>query len=86
MNITYTISRYEFIEKSKFLVGFRISDDFENIAYLETVLATAEISGKTQQEVCQLAYENLKPKIQELKEKFALQQGSIEGYQFHPIE
>ena len=86
MNLNYTIARYEFIDKDRFLVAFNICDDHENGAYIETILQTSDISEKTKQEVCQLAYNNLKPKIEELKTKFAELQSSIIGYQFVPTE
>jgi len=49
-------------------------------------LQTSDICEKTKQEVCQLAYDNLKPKIEELKTKFLESQSSIVGYQFVPNE
>jgi len=86
MNITYTIARYEFIDKDRFLVGFNLKDDFENSAYIEHILSSSEISGKTTQEICQLAFTPLKPKIEKLKEDFEKLNSSKIGFQFIPEE
>lgn len=86
MNIIYTIARYEFIDKDRFLVGFNVKDDFENSAYVEHILSSSEISGKTTQEICQLAYSSLKNKIESLKQAFEQNNNSKIGYQFIPEE
>jgi hypothetical protein len=86
MNITYTIARYDFINKDQFLVAFNIKDDFENSAYIETILEPSEISAKNTQEICQLAYDKLKSKIDALKLDFENKNISKIGFQFIPEE
>lgn len=86
MNLTYTIARYEYLTSGKFLVAFNIKDDFENSAYIESELESASVSGKTAQEICQLAYESIKSKIDQLKIDFAAKNNLKVGYQFIPEE
>lgn len=85
MNITYNIARFE---KSSdcFLVAFNICSDNGDSAYIESCLTNEEIKEKTSQEICQLAYEKIKVKIDLLKQKFEKNSVSIVGYQFIPVE
>jgi len=84
MNITYTIARYEYISDGKFLVAFNIKDEFENSAYVESELKSSDISGKSTQEICQLAFNTIKNRIDQIKENFAIKHKSVVGYQFIP--
>lgn len=84
MNITYTIARYEQIQPDEFLVAFNIKDDNDNSAYIESSIPSSEISGKTTQEVCQLAYNNILDKIESIKVDFEKKYVSKIGYQFVP--
>ena len=84
--MTYTIARYESLENDKFLVGFNLADDNENAAYVEALLSTSDIEGKTQEEVCQLAYEAAKDKIDVIKADFEAKNESILGRVFVPTE
>ena len=84
--MTYTIARYESLENDKFLVGFNLADDNENAAYVEALLSTSDIEGKTQEEVCQLAYEAAKDKIDIIKADFEAKNESILGRVFVPTE
>jgi len=84
MNITYTIARYEYISDGKFLVAFNIKDEFENSAYVESELKSSDISGKTAQEICQLAYNSIKTRIEEIKNNFSIKNNLKVGYQFIP--
>ena len=60
----YTIIRYETMQDGNFLVAFNLTDDFGNSAYIEALpLKSSEISGKSAQEICQMAYESIKDKI-----------------------
>ena len=60
MNITYTIARYEQMNKEDFLVAFNVQIEDYEIFYIESVLPLSSINEKTSQQVCQLAYENIK--------------------------
>ena len=84
--MTYTIARYESLENDRFLVGFNLIDDNENSAYVESLLSSADIEGKTQEEVCQLAYESAKDKIDIIKADFEAKNESILGRVFVPTE
>lgn len=84
--MTYTIARYESLENDRFLVGFNLVDDNENSAYVEALLSSANIEGKTQEEVCQLAYEAAKDKIDVIKADFEAKNESILGRVFVPTE
>jgi len=84
--MTYTIARYESLKNDRFLVGFNLVDDNENSAYVEALLSSADIEGKTQEEVCQLAYEVAKDKIDVIKADFEAKNESILGRVFVPTE
>lgn len=84
--MTYTIARYENAKNDQFLVGFNLADDNENAAYVEALLSTSDIEGKTQEEVCQLAYEAAKDKIDVIKADFEAKNESILGRVFVPTE
>ena len=84
--MTYTIARYENLKNDRFLVGFNLFDDNENSAYVESILLSSDIEGKTQEEVCQLAYEAAKGKIDVIKADFAAKNESILGRVFVPTE
>lgn len=84
--MTYTIARYESLKNDRFLVGFNLIDDNENSAYVEALLSSADIEGKTQEEVCQLAYEAAKDKIDIIKADFEAKNESILGRVFVPTE
>lgn len=84
MNLTYTVSRYEQLKPDIFLVAFNITDENDNSAYIESELASAEISGKNANEICQLAYEKIKDQIASIKQDFAAKFNLKIGYQFTP--
>jgi len=83
--MTYTIAKYETLG-DKFVVGFNLSDDNENAAYVESVFLKSLTEGKTQEEVCQLAYDNIKDKIDKIRADFEFKNSSILGRIFVPIE
>ena len=85
-NITYTIARYEQSKPDIFLAAFNMKDENDNSAYIECLLKSSQISGKTTQEVCQLAYKELAPQIQEIKLNFEQKALSKVGYVFIPEE
>jgi len=82
----YTIARYEDMGGDQFLVGFNLGDDNGNSAYVESVLQKSDISGKTQEEICQLAYDNVKTTIDNIKSDFESRQESVLGKVFVPTE
>lgn len=84
MNIVYTIARYEKLSNENFLVAFNVKDDGGDSFYIECLLPLSDISGKTTSEVCQLAYDNLKIKIEETLTRLQQQKASKVGYQFIP--
>lgn len=84
MNIIYTIARYEKISNENFLVAFNIKDESGDSFYIESVILLSDISAKTPNEVCQLAYNNIKSKIEESLLRMQQQKSSKVGYQFIP--
>lgn len=85
--MTYTIGKYEILKNnSSFVVGFNLTDDNENVAYIESILDIADVENKTQEEVCQLAYEKIKEKIKRIELDFIEKNESILGKVFVPIE
>lgn len=82
----YTVARYESLDDNQFLVGFNLSDDNENSAYVESILDLSEINGKTQEEVCQLAYDAAQEQINKFKERFNQNSESVIGRVFVPTE
>ena len=85
--MTYTISKYEILKNnSSFVVGFNLTDENENAAYVESILDIDDIENKTQEEVCQLAYEKIKEKIKRIELDFIEKNESILGKVFVTIE
>lgn len=84
MNITYTIARYDKLSNENFLVAFNVKDEDGDSFYIESPLLLSDISGKTPNEVCQLAYDSIKIKIEETLARMQEQKASKVGYQFIP--
>lgn len=85
MNIRYTIARYENIDNNRFLVAFNVFNDLdENSAYIECILSTDEISGKTKNEICNMAHSKLVNDIKKIKQKFESEKDSLIGFEFIP--
>ena len=84
MNITYTIARYELINEDTFLVAFNVKSESNSSFYIESPLALSETSGKTPTEICQLAYNNIKTKIEEILNRLQQQKDCKVGFQFTP--
>lgn len=82
--MTYTIARYESLEEDRFVVGFNLIDDNENSAYIEALLNKSDIENKTQEEVCQLAYDSVKDKVDKIEADFEAKNESILGRIFVP--
>jgi len=75
------------MQDGNFLVAFNLTDDFGNSAYIEALpLKSSEISGKSAQEICQMAYESIKDKINKIKDNFAKSYNLKVGYEFTPDE
>jgi len=86
MNIQYTIARYE-KTSGYFLVAFNVTNlDNNDSAYVESHLTMDEISEKTSQEICQLAFDKIKIKIDKIKNRFQTSEASFIGYKFLPDE
>jgi hypothetical protein len=84
MNITYTIARYELINDNTFLVAFNVKSESNSSFYIESPLTLSETSGKTPTEICQLAYDNIKIKIEEILNRLQQQKDCKVGFQFIP--
>jgi hypothetical protein len=84
MNIIYTIARYELINENTFLVAFNVKSESNSSFYIESPLALSETSGKTATEICQLAYNNIKTKIEEILNRLQQQKDCKVGFQFIP--
>ena len=85
MNITYKIARYEQINKEDFLVPFNVQIEDYEIFYIESILPLSSISEKTSQQVCQLAYENIKDKISIVVDRLKSQPQIKIGSEFKPV-
>lgn len=86
MNLKYTIARYEHLDKETFLIAFNIEDDNGNCSYIESKIPSSEVSGKNPKQICQLAYDNVRDQIQEIKRNFEQKNSLRIGYQFFPDE
>jgi|LakMenEpi03Aug12_release.lakeMendotaPanAssembly.Ray.scaffolds.fasta_scaffold79292_6 hypothetical protein len=84
MNITYTIARYELINDNTFLVAFNVKSESNSSFYIESPLTLSETSGKTATEICQLAYDKIKTKIEEILNRLQQQKDCKVGFQFIP--
>jgi hypothetical protein len=88
-NLEYKIYRHELypIENpNSTVVGFLITDNETNkTAVLETNVSIAECNGKTPEEVCQIAFEQLKDKIERIKQDFQKNRESVIGKVFLPL-
>ena len=84
MNITYTIARYELINDNTFLVAFNVKSESNSSFYIESPLTLSETSGKTAPEICQLAYDKIKTKIEEILNRLQQQKDCKVGFQFIP--
>jgi len=85
MNSTYKIARYEQVNNENFLVAFNVQADDCPTFYIESVLPLNLINGKTSQEVCQLAYENIKDNISNIINRLKLQSQIKVGSEFTPL-
>jgi hypothetical protein len=85
MNLIYKIARYEQVNNENFLVAFNVQADDCPIFYIESVLPLNLINGKTSQEVCQLAYENIKDNISNIVNRLKLQSQIKVGSEFTPL-
>lgn len=84
MNIIYTIARYDKLSNETFLVAFNVKDQDGLSFYIESPLPLSEISGKTPNEICQLAYNNIKSKIDDTIARMQQEKSSKIGFQFIP--
>lgn len=84
MNIIYTIARYDKLSNETFLVAFNVKDQDGLSFYIESPLPLNEISGKTPNEICQLAYNNIKSKIDDTIARMQQEKSSKIGFQFIP--
>jgi hypothetical protein len=88
-NIEYKIQRYELYppdESTSFVVGFKISDKLNNnrSGYIEALVSLEEASGKTSNEICQLAYNKIKTEIDNLVNDLVSKRNNLIGYTFIP--
>ena len=87
-NIEYTISRYELHPPDRptcISVGFLAKDlTTGNTGTLETLVSLSDTNGKTQSEVCNLAFSNLTTENQNLLDYFQQKRESVVGSVFIP--
>jgi len=87
-NIEYTISRYELHPPDRptcIAVGFLAKDlTTGNTGTLETLVSLSDTNGKTQPEVCNLAFSNLTTDNQNLLAYFQTKRESVVGSIFIP--
>ena len=83
-NVTFIIARYERLENNNYVVAFNVKDSYENSTYIESVLTSDEVSGKTQNEICNAAYLKIKDKIDAIKLDFEKKNQFIVGSEFIP--
>ncbi len=87
--IEFKIQRYELyppINSDSYLVGFSIIDKLNNnlSTYVESTVFLTQASGKTIDEICQIAYQNIKPQIDKMVENLKSKRSTIIGYTFLP--
>jgi len=85
MNLIYKIARYEQVNNEDFLVAFNVQADDCPPFYIESVLPLNSVNQKTSQEVCQLAYENIKDNILNTINRLKLQSSIQIGSEFIPL-
>ena len=87
-NIEYTISRYELHPPDRptcISVRFLAKDlTTGNTGTLETLVSLSDTNGKTQSEVCNLAFSNLTTENQNLLDYFQQKRESVVGSVFIP--
>lgn len=87
-NIEYKIQRYELYpldNSTSFVVGFKILDTTNNRSgYIEALIPLDEASGKTTNEICQIAYLKLKSQIDIISSDLIAKRNSLVGYTFIP--
>ncbi len=84
MNTTYTIARYEQLNNVEFLVAFNIKTEDVFVFYIESILPLSLINMKTPEEVCQLAFTNVRSQINEIIFKLRSENSSVIGSEFLP--
>ena len=84
MNITYKIARYEQLNNVEFLVAFNIKAEDVSVFYIESILPLSLINMKTPEEVCQLAFTNIRSQINEIIFKLRSENSSVIGSEFVP--
>jgi hypothetical protein len=84
MNITYKIARYEQLDNVEFLVAFNVKIENYEIFYIESILPLSLINMKTPEEICQLAFTNIRPRIDELIFKLRSENSLVIGSEFVP--
>ena len=84
MNITYKIARYEQLNNVEFLVAFNIKAEDVSVFYIESILPLSLINMKTPEEVCQLAFTNVRSQINEIIFKLRSENSSVIGSEFMP--
>lgn len=87
-NIEYTISRYEALPSNSpvaLVVSFLVKDlTTQNSGLMEISLPLSEVSGKTQSEVCSIAFAKLSSENNKFLDFFQKQRESIVGSIFIP--
>jgi len=88
-NLEFKIYRHDFYPEQNpvhAVIGFLIIDtETDKTAVLETNVSIAECNGKTPEEVCQIAFEQLKDKIERIKQDFQKNRDSVIGKVFLPL-
>ena len=86
--IEYKIYKYELSptpNPNSIVVGFLITDvSFGKHVNYESVLMFSETNGLSEEEICQLAFDRLKPQINDTIQKFKTSNNSIVGKVFLP--
>lgn len=87
-NIEYKICRYELYPPdfpTSIAVGFLVRDTTTNVAgTMEQQIPTEEANGKTQSEVCDLAFSRLTDRNKSLLEYFEKMRNNVVGSYFIP--
>ena len=88
-NIEFKIQRYELYppdESDCFVIGFKIIDLSNNnrTGYVETTVPLTDCSGKTSNEICQIAYDKIKNQIDIIVNDLLCIRGYLTNYTFIP--
>ena len=88
-DIEFKIQRYELYPpdySNCYVIGFRITDllNKNNTGYAETTIPISDCANKTSNEICQIAYNKIKPTIDVIINDLINKRNNLTGFIFVP--